>query len=75
MSRPVDYQELADYVKKSKGYDSVKVTTEYHSTWMDNSKAKLFLNWEPKYNLEKLVDDSFHFKRAPTDPRVIYYNG
>ena len=75
MSRPVDYQELADYLKKSKGLDSVKVPTEFHSTWMDNSKAKLFLNWDPKYNLEKLVDDSFDFKRAATDPRVIYYKG
>jgi nucleoside-diphosphate-sugar epimerase len=75
MSRPVDYQELADYVKKSQGFDSVKIETDCHSTWMDNSKAKLFLNWEPKYNLEKLVDDSYNYKRSATDPRVIYYQG
>ncbi len=75
MNRPVDYQELADYIKKSKGYDAVQVKTEYHSTWMDNSKAKLFLGWEPKYDLEKLVDESFFYQREPNDPRIIYYKG
>ncbi len=75
MNRPVDYQELADYLKKSKGYEAVPVKTEYHSTWMDNSKAKLFLDWEPQYDLEKLVDESFAYLREANDPRVVHYQG
>lgn len=75
MSRPVDYGEVAEYLKESRNYDSIKIKTEYHSTWMSNDKARQLLNWDPAYDLKKLIDDSFNYQRQPSDPRVVYYPG
>ena len=75
MDRPVDYREVADYLKATQGFDSVDVKTEFHSTWLDNNKARLRLGWQPKYDLPKLIDASWAYQRAADDPRKIWYPG
>jgi UDP-glucose 4-epimerase len=75
MDRPVDYGEVAAYLKRTRGLDSIDVPSQYHSNWMDNSKAKNALDWQPEYDLERLVDSAFDFKRTQNDPRVVWYPG
>jgi UDP-glucose 4-epimerase len=75
MDEPVDYGELAAYLSESRGMHPVPIKTPYHSTWLDNSKAKFLLGWRPRYDLKKLTDAAFEYQRAPDDPRVIYYPG
>jgi nucleoside-diphosphate-sugar epimerase len=75
MDRPVDYGEVADYLKRSRGLDSVDVPSQYHSNWMDNSKAKYLLGWQPKYDLELLIDSAWTYERSKDDPRKVWYPG
>jgi UDP-glucose 4-epimerase len=75
MDQPVDYGEVAAYLKRTRNRDSIDVPSSYHSTWMDNSKAKFQLAWQPEYDLEKLVDSAFEYVRSPNDPRVVWYPG
>lgn len=75
MDEPVDYRQLADYLHTTRGYPSVDITTPYHATWLDNTKAKFLLGWRPAYDLAKLTDAAFNYQRASDDPRVIYYPG
>ncbi|WP_437577793.1 NAD-dependent epimerase/dehydratase family protein [Sorangium sp. So ce887] len=75
MDEPVDYGELASYLETTRGLPSVKVKTPYHSTWLDNTKAKFLLGWRPQYNLARLADAAFDYVRAPDDPRITWYPG
>ena len=75
MDEPVDYGELAAHLKKTRGLPSVEVRTPYRSTWLDNSKAKFLLGWRPKYDLARLTDAAYDYRRAPEDPRVVWYPG
>ncbi|PDT45697.1 UDP-glucose 4-epimerase [Sinorhizobium fredii] len=75
MDRPVDYGEVAAYLARTRGLDSVDIPSRFHSNWMDNSKAKYLLGWEPGYDLEKLIDSAWQYERAAEDPRVVWYPG
>jgi nucleoside-diphosphate-sugar epimerase len=75
MDEPVDYGELAAYLAETRGLPSVRVETPYHSTWLDNSKAKFLLGWRPQYDLKKLTDAAFDYQRGPNDARKIWYPG
>lgn len=75
MDRPVDYRELAEYLKETRGLDSIDIPSTYHSTWLDNTKARLLLGWRPRYDMARLVDSAWTYRRAADDPRVIYYPG
>ena len=75
MDEPVDYGELAAYLKKTRGLPSVPVPTPYRSTWLDNTKAKFLLGWRPRYDLARMTDAAYDYARAATDPRVIWYPG
>jgi nucleoside-diphosphate-sugar epimerase len=75
MDEPVDYGDLAAYLHTSRGLPSVDIRTEYHSTWLDNTKAKLLLGWRPQYDLKKLTDEAFDYERPADDPRKIWYPG
>jgi nucleoside-diphosphate-sugar epimerase len=57
------------------GVEAVPVRTPYHSTWLDNTKAKFLLGWRPRYDLRKLTDAAFDYSRASDDPRVVIYPG
>ncbi|HET7717123.1 MAG TPA: NAD(P)-dependent oxidoreductase [Bauldia sp.] len=75
MDRPVDYGEVAAYLKRTRGLDSIDIPSQYHSTWLDNSKARFELDWQPEYDLERLIDSAWTYERSPDDPRTVWYPG
>ncbi len=75
MDQPLDYQKMADYLKKHRGLKSVNVPTKFYSTWLDNSKIRKELGWQPAYNMKKLIDAAWEYERDPDDPRKVWYPG
>ncbi|WP_437783341.1 NAD-dependent epimerase/dehydratase family protein [Sorangium sp. So ce1097] len=75
MDEPVDYGELARYLEATRGLPSVRLKTPFHSTWLDNSKAKFLLGWRPQYDLARLTDAAFDYVRGPDDLRITWYPG
>jgi UDP-glucose 4-epimerase len=75
MDRPVDYGEVADYLKRTRGLHAIDIPSQYHSNWMDNSKAKYLLGWAPDYDLEMLIDSAWTYERSKDDPRKVWYPG
>jgi nucleoside-diphosphate-sugar epimerase len=75
MDEPVDYGELAAYLAESRGLPAVPIRTPYHSTWLDNAKARLLLGWRPRYDMKRLTDAAWDYRRAETDPRIVWYPG
>jgi nucleoside-diphosphate-sugar epimerase len=75
MDRPVDYGEVADHLRRTRGLGSVDIASQYHSNWMDNSKAKYLLGWKPDYDLEMLIDSAWTYERSRDDPRKVWYPG
>ncbi len=75
MDEPVDYGDVAQYLGATRGLPSVKIPTPYHSTWLDNTRAKFALGWRPKVDLRELVDRSWDYVRDPDDPRTVWYPG
>ena len=56
MDEPVHYRKVAEHLAETRQLDNVDVSTEFHSTWLDNSKARFLLNWSPEYDLTRLID-------------------
>jgi nucleoside-diphosphate-sugar epimerase len=75
MDEPVDYGEVSRYLNSTRSLPSVEIKTQYHSTWLDNAKAKLLLGWRPEYDLKKMIDSAWEYKRAANEPRKIWYPG
>lgn len=75
MDRPINYREVAVYLKNSRGLPSIDIPSEFYSNWMDNNKAKYFLDWRPKYDMEKLVDSAWEYERSENEPRTVWYPG
>jgi UDP-glucose 4-epimerase len=75
MDEPVDYGELGRYLAEAYSLPTVRLSTPYHSTWLDNAKAKFLLGWRPAYDMRRLVDASWAYQRAPKDPRIVWYPG
>jgi UDP-glucose 4-epimerase len=75
MDRPVDYGEVAAYLARTRGIDSIDIPSQFHSNWMDNSKARYLLDWQPEYDLERLIDSAWQYERSQNDPRVVWYPG
>jgi len=75
MDEPVNYRTLAEYLHNTRGYPSVDVKTAYHSTWLDNAKAKFLLGWRPQYDLRRMTEEAFNFRRSSDDPRKVWYPG
>ena len=75
MDEPVDYGKMGQYLAESRGLPKVEIKTEYHSTWLDNTKAKFLLGWRPVYDMKKLIDSAWEYERAEDDPRKIWYPG
>ena len=71
MDEPVNYQ-IADHL-----YNAVyqALAYEYHSTWLDNAKAKFLLGWRPQVDTTTLVDRSWDYQRSADDPRKVWYPG
>jgi UDP-glucose 4-epimerase len=75
MDEPVDYGAVASYLKETRGLGSIDIPSAFHSNWMDNSKAKFELRWQPRYELKTLIDSAWAYKRAANDPRKVWYLG
>jgi nucleoside-diphosphate-sugar epimerase len=75
MDEPVDYGFVAEYLAQTRGFPRVKITTEFHTTWLDNAKARFLLGWKPIYDTAKLIDAAYDYQRPTEDPRVIWYPG
>jgi nucleoside-diphosphate-sugar epimerase len=75
MTRPVDYGEMAAYLKRTRGLDAIDIPSGFQSTWLDNSKARFALDWEPEYDLERLIEGAWTYERSPDDPRKVWYPG
>jgi nucleoside-diphosphate-sugar epimerase len=75
LDEPVDYRAVADYLKASRSLPSVDIRTHFHSTWLDNTKAKFLLGWRPRYDLRRLIDAAWDYQRGPEDPRKVWYPG
>ena len=46
-----------------------------YSTWLDNTKAKFLLGWRPAYDLRRLIDEAWDYRRSSDDPRKVWYPG
>ena len=75
MDEPVDYAVVAEHLQETRGLPSVDVPTTFHSTWLDNSKAKFLLGWRPQVDTRKLVDLAWDYQRGEDDPRTVWYPG
>jgi nucleoside-diphosphate-sugar epimerase len=75
MDEPVDYGDLAAYLAASRNLPSVPIPTPFHSTWLDNTKAKFRLGWRPQYDLKAMVEAAWSYQRAEDDPRIVWYPG
>jgi nucleoside-diphosphate-sugar epimerase len=75
MDEPVNYRAVADYLCKTRGIPSVEIKTPYYSTWLDNAKAKFLLGWRPRYDLKRLIDEAWDYRRSASDPRKVWYPG
>lgn len=75
MDEPVDYAEVAAHLARTRGLPSVPIRSRFHSTWLDNRKARLLLGWKPLYDLARLIDAAWDYQRAADDPRKIWYPG
>jgi UDP-glucose 4-epimerase len=75
MDEPVDYGAMGEYLSANYGLPTVGIRTEFHSTWLDNSKAKFLLGWRPEYDLSKMIDAAWAYERAADEPRKIWYPG
>ena len=75
MDEPVDYRQVADYLRQTRGIPSVEIKTPYHSTWLDNSKAKFLLGWRPRFDLKRLIEEAWTYERNAGDRRHTWYPG
>ena len=75
MDQPVDYRQVADHLRETRSLPSIEIKTPYQSTWLDNSKAKFLLGWQPRYDLKRLIEEAWTYQRSEADPRRIWYPG
>ena len=75
MDEPVDYAAVAAYLRRTRGLGSIDIPSKFHSTWLDNTRARFELGWRPTYDLARLIDASYAYQRRADDPRKVWYPG
>ena len=75
MDEPMDYQDVADYLRRTRGIPAVEISTPYRSTWLDNAKAKFLLGWRPRIDLPRLIEEAWTYHRDEADQRKLWYPG
>jgi nucleoside-diphosphate-sugar epimerase len=75
MDEPVDYEQVADYLRQTRGISAVGIKTPYRSTWLDNAKARFLLGWRPRFDLKRLIEEAWNYQRNEADPRRVWYPG
>ena len=72
MDEPIDYGAVAAYLKETRGLDYLDIPSNYHSNWMDNTRAKFELEWRPRYDLVRLIDAAWNLPaRARRSPESV----
>lgn len=75
MDEPVDYGAVASYLKETRGLASIDIPSRYHSNWMDNSRARFELGWRSQYDMKRLIESAWTYRRADDEPRTVWYPG
>lgn len=75
MDEPIDYALLGEHLARTRGLPLVPLSDRYHSTWLDNTKAKFLLGWRPAFDMERMVESAWGHRRADDDPRKVWYPG
>ncbi len=75
MNEPVDYGALPSLLNKGAQGEHEVISTPFHSNWLDNTKARKVLGWEPEIGTKELVELAWNYKRAESDPRIVWYPG
>jgi UDP-glucose 4-epimerase len=75
MDEPVDYKVMADYLLRTRQLPAVEIKTSYRSTWLDNTKAKFLLDWKPRIDLRRMIEEAWSYQRSSEDPRRVWYPG
>jgi UDP-glucose 4-epimerase len=75
MDEPVDYKDMADYLRLTRQIPAVEIKTSYRSTWLDNTKAKFVLGWKPRFDLPRIIEEAWSYQRSSVDPRKVWYPG
>ncbi|TYC51371.1 NAD(P)-dependent oxidoreductase [Rhodobacterales bacterium] len=75
MNEPVDYGEAASYLAETRSFEIAEIPTGMYGNWLDNSKARQKLGWEPAVGLKALIDRAWNYRRDAKDPRKIWYPG
>jgi nucleoside-diphosphate-sugar epimerase len=75
MDEPIDYVRLGEHLARTRGLPQVPLRQHHHSTWLDNSKAKFLPGWRPQFDLERLVDEAWAYRRPADEPRRTWYPG
>ena len=75
MDEPIDYLRLGEYLARTRGLPLVPLCGHWHSTWLDNAKAKFLLGWRPAWDMARMADAAWDYVRAPDDPRRVWYPG
>ncbi|MHA7777646.1 NAD-dependent epimerase/dehydratase family protein [Roseibium sp. M-1] len=75
MNEPVDYARVVRHLAETRSLKIVEIPTPMHSNWLDNSKARQLLGWNPSVDLEALIDRAWNYRRDEKDPRMIWYPG
>ncbi|MCD2173948.1 NAD-dependent epimerase/dehydratase family protein [Rhizobium sp. C4] len=75
MNEPVDYGALAPLLGRKERLEGLDVQTPFHSNWLDNTKARKVLGWNPSVDLEELVERAWKYRRGEGDPRIVWYPG
>ena len=63
MDEPVNYAEVANHLQRTRGLRGIEIRVERFSNWLDNTKAKLHLGWRPQYDLPRLVDAAYEYRK------------
>jgi len=75
MDVAVNYAEVADYLRETRGYKHLEFATPFHSNQLDNSKARAILRWRPKVDMHDLIERAWTYARPADDPRRVHYPG
>jgi UDP-glucose 4-epimerase len=75
MDEPVDYKDMAYYLRQTRQIPAVEIKTSYRSTWLDNTKAKFMLGWKPRFDLPRIIEEAWNYQRSSVDPRKVWYPG
>jgi nucleoside-diphosphate-sugar epimerase len=75
MNRPVDYATVAEHLGDAEDLEAVEIPTPLHSNWLDNSKARHVLGWEPEIDEKALIEKAWAYRRDTNDPRIVWYPG